>query len=109
MRGFVTARVRALVVGAALVGSGGALAAIPSQASAGAFGRTAVGSGLPWYGLNSAYTCIDIDGWGNHVVSVQGEWFGIGTLGNYRFGIRFRDINGNLCETTISRPTRAAA
>lgn len=102
MRGFVMARVRALVVVAALAVSGGVLAAVPSTASAGAFGCTAVGAGLPWYGLNSAYTCIDIEGWGNHVVSVEGEWFGIGTLCNYRFRIRFRDINGNLYETDYS-------
>jgi hypothetical protein len=85
-----------------LAGSGGLLAALPSTATAGAFGCTAVGSGLPWYGLNSAYTCIDIEGYGNTVVSVEGEWFGIGTLCNYRFQIRFRDIHGKLYETDNS-------
>ena len=72
------------------------LAAIPSVASASSFGCTAAGSGLPWYGLNSAYTCIDVGGSGDTVWSVQGEWFGIGTLCNYRFRIRFRDIRGRL-------------
>jgi hypothetical protein len=33
---------------------------------------------------------------------VEGEWFGIGTLCNYRFRIRFRDIHGNLYETDYS-------
>jgi hypothetical protein len=78
------------------------LAAIPSVASASSFGCTAAGSGLPWYGLNSAYTCIDVGGSGDTVWSVQGEWFGIGTLCNYRFRIRFRDIRGRLYETYYS-------
>jgi hypothetical protein len=102
VRRFLMTRVRVVLAVAALAVSGGLLAALPPTAVAGAFGCTAVGSGLPWYGLNSAYTCIDIEGYGNTVVSVEGEWFGIGTLCNYRFRIRFRDINGNLYETDYS-------
>ena len=102
MRRFLMARVRVVLVLGVLAVSGGALAALSPTATAGAFGCTAVGSGLPWYGLNSAYTCIDIEGYGNTVVSVEGEWFGIGTLCNYRFRIRFRDIHGTLYETDYS-------
>jgi hypothetical protein len=105
-------RARVAVALAALAASAALVAALPPAATASAFGCTTAGSGLPWYGLNSAYTCIDIEGYGNTVVSVQGEWFGIGTLCNYRFRIRFRDINNNLYETDYS-PThvgcRAAA
>jgi hypothetical protein len=35
-------------------------------------------------------------------VSVEGEWFGIGTLCNCRFQIVFSDINGRVYETDNS-------
>lgn len=112
MRRFLIGRARVALTVAAVTASGTALAALPAAATASAFGCTTAGSGLPWYGLNSAYTCIDVGGSGNTVWLVQGSWFGIGTLCNYRFRIRFRDINGRLYETDYS-PThvgcRAAA
>ncbi len=99
---FLMRRARVVLALAILAASGGVLSALPATASASAFGCTAAGSGLPWYGLNSAYTCIDVGGSGNTVWSVEGEWFGIGTLCNYRFRIRFRDIHGTLYETDYS-------
>lgn len=78
------------------------LASLASSAGASAYGCTTSGSGLPWYGLNSAYTCIDIEGWGNHVVSVQGQWGGVGTICNYRFQIWFSNVNNRVYETDNS-------
>jgi hypothetical protein len=101
MQRFLALRARVAALGA-LAACAAIVAAFPPAATASAVGCTAVGSGLPWYGLNSAYTCIDIEGYGNTVVSVQGEWFGIGTLCNYRFRIRFRDIHNRLYETDYS-------
>jgi hypothetical protein len=37
------------------------------------------------------------------VSSVQGSWYGVGTLCNYRFRTRFRNIYGKLYETDYSR------
>jgi hypothetical protein len=76
---------------------------MPTSAQASSFGCTTAGSGLPWYGLNSAYTCIDVGGAGDTVWSVQAEWFGIGTICNYRFHIWFSEINGRVYENDYSR------
>ena len=77
-------------------------ASLAPSASASAYGCTTSGWGLPWYGLNSAYTCIDIEGWGNHVVSVQGQWGGVGTICNYKFQIQFTNVNNRIYETDDS-------
>ena len=93
---------RGLLTAAVVCCSGGALAALPASAAASAYGCTTSGWGLPWYGLNSAYTCIDIEGWGNHVVSVQGQWGGVGTICNYKFQIQFSNVNNRVYETDDS-------
>jgi hypothetical protein len=88
---------------AAAVASGTIMfASLAPSASASAYGCTTSGWGLPWYGLNSAYTCVDIEGWGNHVVSVQGQWGGVGTICNYKFQIQFTDVNNRVYETDDS-------
>ena len=93
---------RALLGAAVVCCSGAALVALPASAGASAVGCTTSGWGLPWYGLNSAYTCIDIEGWGNHVVSVQGQWGGVGTICNYKFQIQFSNVNNHVYETDDS-------
>lgn len=102
MRQFLIGRARVLLTTAVLAASAGALAALPSAAVANSSGCTTAGSGLPWYGLNSAYTCITVKGSGHWVHSVTGEWMGIGTLCNYRFRIRFWNAHGKLYEAHYS-------
>lgn len=93
---------RSRLLAGAVCASAIMLAWVAPSARAGAYGCTTSGWGLPWYGLNSAYTCIDIEGWGNHVVSVQGQWGGVGTICNYRFEIEFSDVNNRRYETDAS-------
>lgn len=101
MRRFLIGRAVALMT-AVVAASGAAFAALPPAASATSSGCTTAGSGLPWYGLNSAYTCINVEGYGRRVGEVQGSWYGLGTLCNYRFRIRFWDIHGRLYESHYS-------
>jgi hypothetical protein len=75
---------------------------LPAAANASAYGCTTSGWGLPWYGLNSAYTCIDVGGRGDTVWMVQVTWTGIGTLCNYRFQVRWSDDRGRQYETDTS-------
>jgi hypothetical protein len=108
----MTSLVRRVVLAIALAGTSVALAVVPATASASADGCTASGWGLPWYGLNSAYTCIDVGGSGDTVWLVQPSWVGVGTICNYRFQIRFYDDRGRRYETDTSREhvgCRAAA
>jgi hypothetical protein len=75
---------------------------VPAAASASAYGCTTSGAGLPWYGLNSAYTCIEVDGTGNTVWHTQLEWTGIGTACNYQFQLRWSENKGKVYETQTS-------
>lgn len=103
LRRFLVGRVRVALATAALAASGAALAALPSAASAQSGGCTSAASGPAWYGLTSAYTCINVYGHRHWVSAVEGDWYGIGTLCNYRFRTRFRNIHGTLYESDYSR------
>jgi hypothetical protein len=93
---------RGWLLAAALVGGGAGLAAVPAVASASAYGCTASGSGLPWYGLNTAYTCLDIGGSGNTVWEAAVNWFGAGTICNYKFQVRWFNDQGHQYATNTS-------
>jgi len=97
-----TSGLRWLVLATALFAGAIGLAALPAGASASAYGCTTSGAGLPWYGLNSAYTCIDVGGSGNTVWETSANWFGVGTICNYSFQIRWFDNNGRQYETDNS-------
>jgi hypothetical protein len=94
--------IRRVALAGALAGTGVALAILPATANASAYGCTTSGWGLPWYGLNSAYTCLEIGGSGNTVWEAQAEWVGVGTICNYEFQIRWYNNNGRLYETDTS-------
>lgn len=98
----LTSHARTLVLAAVLSGICAAFAALPAAASASAYGCTTSGAGLPWYGLNSAYTCIDVSGGGDTVWGVQVSWTGIGTICNYRFQVRWFNIRDRRYETDTS-------
>jgi hypothetical protein len=100
MKNYLQSRIAALI-GVAVVTALCAVA-LPSVASASAYGCTASGWGLPWYGLNSAYTCIDVGGSGDTVWMVQATWQGAGTICNYRWQIRYSDTSGRVYETDTS-------
>jgi hypothetical protein len=104
---------RGLLVAAALVAGGAGVAAAPAVASASSYNCTTSGAGLPWYGLNSAYTCLEIDGSGDTVWGVAVNWIGAGTICNYKFQIRFFNDNGKQYGPTQTSPEhvgcRAAA
>jgi hypothetical protein len=97
-----TSRAHIVGFGAALLLACMGLASVPVTAQASAYGCTTSGAGLPWYGLNSAYTCIDVGGSGDTVWMVQPSWMGIGTICNYRFQVRFFDDRGRRYETDTS-------
>jgi hypothetical protein len=106
MKNYLT-RLRVVIGGVVVIGACVAAAVLPSAASANAYGCTTSGAGLPWYGLNTAYTCIWVQGptenAGDNVASVQGSWSGVaGTICNYRWAVRFSDINGRVYETDWS-------
>lgn len=103
LRRFLVKRARLVLTTAVLAASGAALAALPSAASATSGGCTTASGGFKWRGLSSAYTCIDVYGHRRMVSSVQGSWYGIGTVCNFRFRTRFRNLRGRLYETDYSR------
>jgi hypothetical protein len=102
MTNYLQSRPRALIGLAVVTGACAVAAALPTAASASAYGCTASGAGLPWYGLNSSYTCIDVGGSGDTVWLVSGNWMGAGTICNYRWAIRFSDASGRVYETDVS-------
>jgi hypothetical protein len=93
---------RRLVLVAALVGGCAGLAGLPAAASASSYGCTTSGAGLPWYGLNSAYTCVEVDGSGDTVWGASVNWFGAGTICNYRFQLRWFNDRGRQYATNTS-------
>lgn len=103
MRQSPIGRARVLLTTAVVAASTAGLAALPSAASATSGGCTPASSGFVWRGLSGAYTCIDVYGHRRWVDSVQGSWGGVGTVCNYRFRVRFRDIHGRAYQTNYSR------
>jgi len=93
---------RTLLLTATLAGSCAGLAALPAAASASSYGCTTSGSGLPWYGLNSAYTCLEVDGKGNTVWGTSVSWTGAGTICNYVFQVRWFNDSGAQYATDTS-------
>lgn len=89
---------RRLLLGLCALSTVAALALAPAQASATSSGCTASGTGLPWYGLNSAYTCLDVYGRGDTVWIVDVTWAGIGTVCNYRFQLQWFNVRGRRYE-----------
>jgi hypothetical protein len=93
---------RRIALAGALGGTCLALAILPATANASAYGCTTSGWGLPWYGLNSAYTCLEVGGSGNTVWIAAVNWMGAGTICNYKFQVRWFDDSGRLYETDTS-------
>jgi hypothetical protein len=91
-----------MLLAVTLVGSCAGLAALPVPASASSYGCTTSGAGLPWYGLNSAYTCLEVDGQGDTVWGASVNWMGAGTICNYKFQLRWFNDGGHQYATDTS-------
>ncbi len=103
MKNWLHSRVRVPIGVVAVTGACAVAVALPGAASASAYGCTTSGAGLPWYGLNTAYTCIQVVGNGDNVASVQGSWNAVlGTICNYRWEVRFTNTNARGYETDWS-------
>ena len=92
-------RERALALSVALVAGISLVAAL----TAAAVGCTSSGFGIK--GFSSAYTCIDVEGTpsgGLWVSLVHMSWSGAGTVCNWRFELRWTDVNGHVYRTDSS-------
>lgn len=92
----------AAMVWATCVGLTATAAAAATSGVGAGVGCATSGFALRAYGLNSAYTCLYVEGADDTVSSMHVSWTGAGTICNYQLQLRWYTIHNRRYETDTS-------